>query len=253
MFAPWMMNLLFNVKALWSTTGQADIVAVGSILDHFSTDRKHSAIRDDPLYVWGAGYLRSEPYIMPLIRPLDVLALRGPLTKARLEASSGQAIDCPLADPGLLASRLPGLPPVRKDIPLGVIPHYQEKYLPFFDGFVERHPNARVLDIQMDPRGFLEQLRRCETVITTSLHGAVFADAFGIPNRWCVMESREKWWDNKFFDYYGSYGLDMKPLNLDDEAPPTPDEIRASYLIDGGEVDRKQEQLIESFPYRFSY
>ncbi|MDR0397035.1 MAG: polysaccharide pyruvyl transferase family protein [Oscillospiraceae bacterium] len=253
MFAPWMMNLLFNVKALWGTQGQADIVAIGSILDHFAASRKHAAIRDDPLYVWGAGYLRDEPYIMPLIRPLDVLALRGPLTKARLEATSGQTIDCPLADPGLLASRLPGLPRVHKDVRLGVIPHYQEKDLPFFEEFEERHPHSMVLDIQMDPRRFLDQLRRCETVVTTSLHGAVFADAFGIPNRWCVTNTRQKWWDNKFLDYYGSFGLDIKPLNLDDDPLPTPDEIVSSYRIDGGDVNLKQEQLIECFPYRYAY
>jgi pyruvyltransferase len=251
MFAPWMMSLMFNVKALWSTQGESDIVAVGSILDHYSTTRKHPKVREDPLYVWGSGYLRTEPYIVPMIRPLNVLALRGPLTKERVEATVGHAIDCPLADPGLLASRLPGLPDVRQDIELGIIPHYQEKNSRFFVGFESRNPRSTILDIQMDPRSFLEQLRRCKTVLSTSLHGAVFADAFNIPNRWCVLNSREMWWDNKFYDYYGSFGLDMKPINLDEDPLPTPDEIRASYQIDRGDVERKQDALIECFPYKY--
>ncbi|GHU72468.1 exoV-like protein [Clostridia bacterium] len=251
LFGPWMMYEMFNVRALWKQQGEAEMVAVGSILDHFATARQHPRISDEPIKVWGSGYLHAEPFVIPLCRELNVLALRGPLTKERVEATIGSTIDCPLADPGLLASRLPGLPYVHKDIELGIIPHYQEKCGDFFYHAKSRIPKAEVLDVQMDPRRFIAQLRRCKTILTTSLHGAIFADSFGIPNRWCVLNSREPWWDYKFYDYYGSYGLDMKPLNLDDEPTPTPEAIKDSYQIDPAVVTQKQDALIMCYPYKY--
>ena len=58
-----------------------------------------------------------------------------------------------------------------------------------------RDPDVKVIDIMRsgydDIEAFLDEVSECEHVISTSLHGLIVAQAYGIPVGWAVMSTRE--------------------------------------------------------------
>ena len=110
----------------------------------------------------------------------NVRAVRGPLTRDFMLKSLG--IDCPevYGDPAIL---LPDILVDKKRNPkrhYGVIPHYRD--LPVIQD-----------DNVMSPLGDWEQvldfILECELVVSSSLHGIIVAEAFGVPAQWLYNES----------------------------------------------------------------
>lgn len=61
------------------------------------------------------------------------------------------------------------------------------------------------IDIFSETNDFLKIINQCEFIFSTSLHGLVIADAFGIPNVRLNISSSLKGGDFKFLDYYSVY------------------------------------------------
>ena len=165
------------------------LVAVGSILNR---------ARDGDV-VWGSGLISAES--RPKGTRLLVTAVRGPRTAARLR---GLGIDCPdiFGDPGCLLPRLyprpPGTTPRHE---LGVIPHHRDQEL-----VASRDPAIRLVDIMSGPEAFLAALWDCRRVVSSSLHGIIFAEAYGIPAHWLELSDRVLGGGHKFADYYEGTG-----------------------------------------------
>ncbi len=145
-------------------SGRAGVLGLGSIL--------HYAISGD--VVWGTG-------INPVwqrrreCRSLDIRAVRGPLTRAHIQDRWGLPVPEIYGDPAQLARIVFPLKrwnPVRK---FGAIPHHHDLGAAKGDHVMLpiRNWNA-VLDFILG----------CELVISSSLHGIIIAEAFGIPARW---------------------------------------------------------------------
>jgi pyruvyltransferase len=170
---------------------EACLLAVGSIL--------HRAIAGD--IVWGSGlgnHLKSaRPWQAP--RPLRVLAVRGPLTRNLLLE---QAVDCPavFGDPALLLPKLYQPPSIA---PRGtvVVPHVYDTEL------AAAFPEAELLDPRGDPFDIVDRLATSQLVISSSLHGVIIAEAYGVPAVLHLpLRPREP--SFKFDDYYASTGRD---------------------------------------------
>jgi pyruvyltransferase len=162
--------------------------------------------------VWGAGTI--EPDRPPESRDVDVRAVRGPRTRAILLRAG---IPCPevYGDPALL---LPAVIPWRRSAPrsrLAIVPHYQDKPRVRGDDPAVRAIDSRVLDIQGEIEGFLEELLACERVLSSSLHGLVFAEAYGIPAHELRIGDDVRGAEHKFRDYYEGTGRERpEPLSL---------------------------------------
>lgn len=164
---------------------QARLVGVGSLLQ-----------RLDPSYsgaVWGAGSIRDEPRPLPEAR---VLAVRGALSADVIGAREPLA----LGDPGLLAGRIARRPRVRWDV--GIVPHYTHRD----NGVVaalqrEGGASVRVIDVRQSAAAATKEIAACSVVLTSSLHGLVVADAYGIPAAWTALEPELNGADFKFRDY----------------------------------------------------
>ena len=93
----------------------------------------------------------------------------------------------------------------------------------------------------------LEALLPCELVISSSLHGLIFAEAFGIPARWLAPRDvahlehssyvTEGWF--KYVDYYASTRPEVRAkvearATSYDGTPTTPDEWPTALLEDMG-------------------
>ena len=188
------------------------LLAIGSILNR---------ARDGDV-VWGAGLISADA--SPAESRILVTAVRGPRTAARLR---DRGIDCPdvYGDPGCLLPRL--FPRPRDAVPrfaLGIIPHEQDQSL-----LTVRDPSVRVIDILAPPQTFLTAIWECRQIVSSTLHGIVFAEAYGIPARWLVMSDRVLGGSHKFADYYEGTGRSCpSPLSLEtmfeepDWRPPPP-------------------------------
>jgi pyruvyltransferase len=87
-------------------------------------------------------------------------------------------------------------------------------------------------------------MMQCAHVVSSSLHGLVFADAFGIPATWFRNASGPAAEEGllKYRDHYASTGRMAAPaLSLADPAPlPTLAREKLARLLEG---------LVDSFPY----
>jgi len=161
--------------------------------------------------VWGSGYI-SEAARSPR-KPKHVHAVRGPLTRKLLQK---QGISCPevFGDPALLA---PSLFPIKanKKYKLGIIPHFVDKNSDFFNRTLP--DDVKVIDIETDNvEKFLTEMNECEKIISSSLHGVILADAYGIPSIRVKFSNAITGGNFKFNDYSLSVSREIvEPLGLD--------------------------------------
>jgi len=159
------------------------MLAVGSIL---------TALRKNDV-VWGAGAMRDKKIIAP---PGSIfLAVRGPMTRGLILNAIIPRI---YGDPALL---LPLIyqPDRTKRHKTGIVPHYIDKS-------VCPTGNRHFIDIQADWRRVVDEIVSCESIVSSSLHGLVIAEAYGIPARWEVYSNNVIGGEFKFRDYLAGTG-----------------------------------------------
>jgi pyruvyltransferase len=181
---PWLLQRYGRV-AVHSSPGSAGMAGVGSILEQLPTEFEGT--------VWGSGLLYGRPIDLPRA---TFAAVRGHLTKQVLGIHGDPA----LGDPGILVSRHVERPKARWT--LGVVPHGIHNADPVVARLAERYPQeVAVLDTAQPVDRMLRDIGRCEAVVSTSLHGLVIADSFGIPAAWFELEPSLWGADFKFRDY----------------------------------------------------
>lgn len=183
-----------------------NILFIGSILQKYITRES---------VVWGAGVIADNFSVKT--KPVIIKAVRGPLTRKWLKENN---IDCPevYADPALL---LPVLykPKVEKKYKYGIIPHYVDWDSNSVKVLCEQLDNSDIIVINMKQYQTIEilidEINQCENIISSSLHGIIISDSYGIPNIWA--EFSDKVYGNgfKFKDYLLSVNRkDDSPLRI---------------------------------------
>ena len=62
----------------------------------------------------------------------------------------------------------------------------------------------------------IDQINMCECVVSSSLHGLIVAEAYGVPARWICVENNLLGGNFKFWDFYESIEkYNMLPLQVD--------------------------------------
>jgi pyruvyltransferase len=175
--------------------GPDHLLAIGSLL-HWSTPSS---------VIWGTGAIHAGVRIEPA--PAAILAVRGPLT-AELVERSGLPRPRVLGDPALLLPRV-FRPRVAVEHRVGVVPHYVDRDHPAV-GRMEA-AGARVLDILAPAEEFVRGVMSCGCILSSSLHGLICADAYGVPSRWIRLSDRVIGDGFKFRDYALSRGTEARP------------------------------------------
>lgn len=161
---------------------KADVLLTGTVLDQAETTNPNATVVGS-----GSGYTHESDH------HFKILALRGKLTADNLQSSAV------LGDLGLLASRLWIREPARYNI--GVVRHYVDK---------DDYPFADIIiDATEDAETVIKKISSCRVILSSSLHGLIIADSYGIPNmriaRDDVLTGNWKW-----MDYKTAF---VKPLN----------------------------------------
>lgn len=158
--------------------------------------------------VWGAGMAWANDKIR---RDPVILAVRGPLTRARaLECGA----TCPdvLGDPALLLPRL-YQPKPDKPFKIGMVPHLVDH-----ERAKRRYHGSKlvsVIDVRHSVESVIEAICQCERIVSSSLHGLIFATAYGIPVRWAELSDKVIGDGTKFRDFFQSVTMDdQQPLDL---------------------------------------
>lgn len=151
--------------------------------------------------VWGSGFIREGDRVRG--QPRAVHAVRGPLSRDALIA---QGVSCPevFGDPALLLPRLFN-PSVEKRYAIGVVPHYTDKSNRWVTG-ITRQPHVLILDVDAGLDRFVRDVKSCEVILSSSLHGLICADSYRIPSLWIGLSDGVIGGDFKFRDYKASIG-----------------------------------------------
>ena len=178
-------------------------LVIGSTLQHANANT----------VVWGAGFTSDKCLFAS--KPKQVLAVRGPLSAAHVRS---QGIDCPdiYGDPALLFPRYYN-PLRQQQYRLGIIPHYLDSRDPLVTRFSQQ-PDVLVIDIKDSIETVVDNMCRCDRIVSSSLHGLIAADAYEIPSAWIKVSSKIPGNDFKFYDYFASLGIaDIEPTYLTEE------------------------------------
>lgn len=198
------------------------------------------------VYVWGTGFVRKTADTPFYRKNMIFCALRGQLSKKRVETITGKHLgDIVLCDGGILASKLLEQPPP-KQYAVGVIPHFRQIDSGFVQQLANQYTNAKIVDLREDPVKVIRDIASCETVISTSLHGLIVADSFHIPNIHLNITQGMRGDGFKFEDYYSCYNMEHPFITEDVQI--TPEWIKQQYSIDPDKVELKKEQMIKAFP-----
>jgi len=206
--APALVNHITGLDINHAEHAEADLFAVGSILGYWNSYSK--AIRRSmhdclpgrqPLALWGTGLIRPKRVVLPRC---EVLALRGRLSQRYANLSGKEIL---LGDPGILAKDLVG--EVEKTNLIGVVPHYVDKTHALIKS-LERNPDYRVIDVERACEAVCRDIASCKVILSSSLHGLVVADAYGIPNARLVLSDQIIGGDFKFDDY--ASGVERKKI-----------------------------------------
>jgi pyruvyltransferase len=174
---------------LVSPSFHGKLLAAGSVL--------HRLAEGD--IVWGAGAIRDEPiYPPPGVR---FCAVRGPLTRRLLRAEVPEIY----GDPAMLLPEIYA-PRTDKRFELGIVPHYVER-----DVIDVTDPSVTKIDVRSDWRAVIDRIAACRRILSSSLHGLIVAEAYGIPALWITVTDKVIGAGFKFRDYYLSTGREPPP------------------------------------------
>ncbi|WP_418983905.1 polysaccharide pyruvyl transferase family protein [Alistipes sp.] len=228
--------VVYDYSSLAHRLHKVNYMAIGSSLTLLCNDRT---------VVWGAGVI--DPRQELPAKPLRVEAVRGPLTRQYL---LDRRIDCPevYGDPALL---LPSYyrPKTVKRYKLGVIPHYADYGSPLLER-LKNDPEVLVIRTEQYDHwhDFPDQICSCEAIASSSLHGLIVAEAYGIPNLWIEVSDAILGGHFKYHDFFLSIGRDRNiPYKI--SGKPQKEEL----LIElqrwqAGSIDTRQ--LKEHCPFR---
>lgn len=211
------------------TSKTYQLFTIGSIIHYFT---------DSDAVIWGSGIWKPEIAMQLQQRhyiKLDIRAVRGPITRNLLLKCGYQ---CPeiYGDPAILMPLI-YKPQVTKHRKFGLIIHINRTS----ESVKEKYEDELISVVTRDYKTFINEICGCEKVISSSLHGIILAESYGIPAIMIQNDVEDQ--PMKFFDYYYSTGryhfkiassieeaIEMKPMELP-------------------ELDDLRKGLLDSFPY----
>jgi len=174
------------------------LFGVGSILGYLD--------RDD-VDVWGAGLMAplddAKTERLGKRQDVRVHAVRGARTRQELVGKLGWDVPEIYGDPALLLPRFyrpkPGNPGQKSGVAL--VPHYvHRKYV---KGAAA--PGVNVVDVAEDVERVVDQIANAGACVSTSLHGVVVAQAYGVPWVWLRVTDHPLGGDAfKFDDFFST-------------------------------------------------
>lgn len=236
---PIIIESIWGRDCLWTDISECELAGAGSIIEMLD-DR----VQENRIKVWGSGFIKDGPKLTN--KHLDFYAIRGPLSLGRIKNTH----DVALGDPGLLAN-LVFPPSPSKNQKIGIVPHYVDVDSVALKKILKKN-NYRIINVFDSPAEVAEQITACEIIFSSSLHGLIFADSYGIPNYWLSLSDKLTGGDYKFRDYYMSTKRPVArivPEVLEKEKSPKEIDSLIQNYQPIKNLSSMQRKLIKSFPF----
>ena len=191
-------------------------MCIGTVLDNYVSRCNNKTV------VWGTGSVGIK---WVFDNPYKVCALRGAYTYRFLKSNK---IECPAVygDPALLLplvykfhvsrSKLQEETPMYR---LGIIPHVVDMHHPVIEEIRKNHADEiLIIDLAHYDKwtDVIDQICSCERIFSSSLHGIITSDAYGVPNCWIELTGKISGGHFKYYDYASSVDRQFeKPIQID--------------------------------------
>jgi hypothetical protein len=250
---------IFGIDFIYTVNiTEADFIAIGSSLNGFIQRKFRKSKKDwinqklhhykSKVTVLGTGFWDLPEYEnFNFCCDMDFKFVRGKLTEKIL--LDGKKITCrlPVGDLGLLATYIyPNNS--NKKYKLGVVSHLDDLDSPImFDIYKKYKHDCIYINVKEAPEKVIGQIQMCENIVSTSLHGLIISDSFGIPNLW--LENKFKRINKpifKYYDYYSGFDItDIQPMQAIDFLNKDIEIINRLYRIDKNTIEEKQKELFD--------
>jgi len=220
----------------------------GLSLDDYVEKKKHlftvgsGAVKSyQNMTLWGSGVECEIPnrlrrfFQKSWFRKLDIRAVRGPMSRDYLTKLGHK---CPevYGDPAIL------MPLIytgqgKKKYDFSIIPQLvTEKRIR------EQYPDAHIISMNTDDyKGVIDQIVQSRLIVSSSLHGVILADVYGVPSIWYRGLGPDI--DFKYKDYYASTGRTVEHI------PVSVEEALQCEPLQLPDLKPLQEGLLRTFPY----
>lgn len=217
----------------------AEIFALGSIMQFVRRCFRGKGFGVERPVIWGTGMMR--PIGVDFVEAVDVAVLRGPITASLLGVKTEK-----YGDPGLLTAEALGDVPERSD-KIGLILHHSQLGDARVRAALAKEPRLHYIDVQASAADVCREIATCAHVISSSLHGLIVADSYGIPNTWLDPMKHARL---KYYDYAAAVERALPlPLGHDDILEVLPKlPTGALGYMDG--IAKAKETLMTEFPAR---
>ena len=181
-------------------------LCIGTLLDAVGYSNRNTV-------VWGSGVSGQE---RDFVHPKKICSVRGRKTYEFLRA---HGIDCPqrFGDPALILPRIYQPRSKEKKYRLGIIPHVIDLHFEAIEQIRQTRHDILIIDLAHYDRwtDVIDQICSCEMIASSSLHGLIVSDAYGVPNCWITLSGQINGGLFKFYDYFSSVGrADSEPLKI---------------------------------------
>ena len=197
---PWLVSAITNkvpVNGRGRNLLPAPLMSVGSILN---------LVEQDNTIVWGSGLIdRLSPTRIKHLRSINnvtIRAVRGRLTRSEVMEKVGWDVPEVYGDPALLLPRfLPILDSEFGANKISVVPHYV--HIEYFKKLGSE--TVDIVDVQTGLESVVRQIATSKACISTSLHGLIIAQAYGVPWVWIRVNDEQLSGDTfKFEDFFST-------------------------------------------------
>ena len=200
-----LIERLFAVNTTYAPIDECELVSIGSVLQEVE---KSVSFRR-PL-IWGSGFIAPGGEYSGA--PLDIRAVRGQLSLQRVRHLTNRHIA--LGDPGVLTPL--AFPEVTKtaspDYSVSVIPHYVDQGNAAAQELVSRL-GAHHIDVMAPVSQVIKEIATSRFVISSSLHGVIVAESFGVTNAWVQFSDQGNGGRYKFDDFYSAFATKREPVS----------------------------------------
>ena len=162
--------------------------------------------------VFGSGILSEKDIPEKQNISNKIKAVRGPLTR-NLLLQLGANCNEVYGDPALLLPFIIKKPIISKKYKIGIIPHYLDYDNPLLEKFKNKK-DVLIINIlsSYEPEKFINNISMCEVIYSSSLHGVIVGDAYGIPSYHILISDKVLGNNFKFNDYFAS--VNRKYINI---------------------------------------
>lgn len=171
-----------------------NFICIGSILGLYENQNS---------IIWGAGFISDKNSL--LTAPKRICSVRGKYTRELL-IKAGYECPAVYGDPALLISKFYNPLENNKRYRIGFILHYVDENNPMINSYVKEFNDCILISLSRYViwTEVVDKICSCDFIISSSLHGLIVSDSYGIPNVWVRLSDCIIGGYFKYYDYFSS-------------------------------------------------